>query len=363
MSAELGGPRPDQQLNTQSERDPRSFVTFVYRGDNLYMRFLVDGFKAKGIPTISREVSHEDLDAHFDAVKQEPKDKQASALKSFIEPLQGVVVTDITFDNVFANVLRTRTPFGHSTVNAYDALEWDEGGEQDVVAALGPVVEQITASGKKPVALRENLGDHVRFHAAPGEIKREREAERAENQKKYASILQRNFDVPAIDSSRTILNSLREMGVSPKDTVLLIDHHIDLTWKGERIDTQALGEKGIELALVCPCCLKLNAPIPPEMEGSQTVYQRGYKRLGFNFFPLDKPKPNDQIILERLIQMAKEKGLAVPLEEIEDKSQESITSTQPIPTRPASVPEAKPQAEKERISFLRRALGRFGGKK
>lgn len=430
MSAEIPtGPRPEQGLNTKSELDPKPVVTFVYRGENPYMRFLVNGFKTRGVPTIVREVSSEEFGEYAKVSKEEDDPKQAS-LKTLIGLLQGVVVSDMTFDNVFRHFLRTETPFGHPEISAYDVLDWGEGGEKGIVATLRPVIEQITSNGKKPVALQTHLGDHIRIKLDPDEREQLRPIEKeinprlddqvskesGESASIYAAILKKNFDVPVISSSTfakssqqtpenpdiarfielngrekavavfgkmlvpeahpnpvTIIDLLGKMGVPVEKTVLLLDHNTERYINHNEI--RALSEKGVEVALICPCCLVLNVDREFGFRESgmslkqSELRQKSFKKMGARVFPIERPEPDDKLI-ERLMDLVQKKRPEIPTEETQDESVELTqnkpgSDTKPVTEEPNPAPKTEPQAEaeKERMSFLRRTLGRFGSKK
>ena len=197
MTTELeGGPGPEGQLNTKSELDPQSVVTFIYRGENPYMRFLARGLQERGMSVSVREISDDQFDSFQKSLRQfrgqQPsldeekkhtyslpqgeerkaafeilQEKEEAATKEFSEyrkqqattligPIEGIAVTDYTMkNNTLAIVGREHQ------IRGYDALEWENITEPGVREKLAPIIEQIRAAGKIPVLLQRHIGDHI----------------------------------------------------------------------------------------------------------------------------------------------------------------------------------------------------------
>lgn len=313
---EIEGVGPEQQLNTQSELDPRSVVTFVYRGENPYMRFLARGLQARGVPVNVREVSMEAYDQYcrslgeniktFEDVHSRyqrlPEEERVKLAESIIPPLdsnQGLVVTDLTLR------LETETLFGRKVIRGYQLLEWGRStDEQEVVEKLTPLIDQIRAAGKQPVVLQAQLGDHISF------IKEL--ADPRGNSYTYVALIQKNFDIPVIPfeqlENRDDFNMehnnlpalLKKIGVDSSDAVLLIDHHLYYLKKHIVLER---GFGSVEVARICPCCLANTGDIATDK----------LLELGFKLFPAQVEPDNE--VIDKLMGRIEETEAEIEAEE------------------------------------------------
>lgn len=337
MTTELEGQGPEGQLDTKSEIEPNSVVTFVYRGENPFLISLVQHLKNSGIPVDAREISNEDY-----------KSNTPEGLRTLIGPISGVIVTDETLRKVVSG-----TPGCYAVSAEYAQQEADteayanrgENSVDKVASAAKPVIDQILKAGKIPVVYEDHLGDHFsdkwKYSLDPPRDPSNDEAKDVMGNRplkiKYQSDEYFNYSGFYAGILEKYCGAREFSDDLPlNDIVWLYDHHA--TYDKTR-ETR-------EIVLVCPCCLNTISGMD---------YQKRAAEKGYRLFPLDEPAEITGVA-EKLMQLIeavkKERSIQAPKAE-----------TNQVQSEPESNLKTEPQPETERISLLRRALNAFGGKK
>ncbi len=327
---EAEGKGPEGSLNTQSELDPKSVVTFVYRGENPYMRVLARGLQARGIPTDVHELSVDRYNVYVQEIvkgytdRNRPRDRdlidnlmaadqeyKAQLIGPLVNSSQGIIVTDITTSKDVEKFTSDRS------VNAYEAIARGQNFEQEFIGQLTPVIAQIKSEGKNPALLTHRIADHLPVIEEPNDEQRKQltQAEREilnENKNmgwhgpepeemQFAAMVKKNFDIPVIANfynreTQNILEILKERGLDPENTVLLVDHHI-YNFSREEVKQTGFGE--VPIVRICPCCLA-------KFGGDEEAIAGGrLQTLGFKLFPI-QVEPNNEAI-DNLMGMIEEK--------------------------------------------------------
>jgi hypothetical protein len=282
------GQVPEQPINKQSEKDPNSVVTFIYRGNNPFMRALVLGARNNGLVVNSREISDE-------AYKEKGSDA-----KELLGEVSGIVVTDGTLSKLVAEVM----PEEQTALNAYEALGGLDSAESIVRMAL-PVIEGIRKLGRIPVILNARLEDHTRyplyrrFETSPDLREKYPQLKGKMGyvcESEYSAILRTEYNLPVIGNDEVyyetvaresflprdvignVLTSLDRRGLDPKQVIILADHH--LRYLNSR-EIAKLGLNELEIALICPCCAGLRSIF------DEQSYQSEIEKVGVSFLPLE----------------------------------------------------------------------------
>lgn len=260
-------------------------VTFVYAGNNPFLRSCAEAMKGIGMEVEIKEVPRDIAHRH-----------SADEVKKFVGDLKGVVVTDITLEGDVKEII------GRAPLNAYQTLEWRDTEVEDVVKKVGSIRDEIQAKGKIPVVLQKWLRDHTHrllSEEAQRELEKELEKELEDDWCCYSFILKK-LNMPIIrrrdfdyDHGRNclegnILDTLKSLDISPEKAVLLVDHHVyDL--KGDIFDRS--GFKEVEIVPICPCCI-----------GQKKTYKGKLEASGFRIFPLEYKEERGEV-LEKLKEM------------------------------------------------------------
>ncbi len=280
-------------------------VNFVYCGSNPLLRRLAEALKPE------MEVNVKEI-----ALKDTPAgDREPSLdLRRSIEALEGPIVTDHGFEEIVEKIT------GIPPVNAYGAIQWQVRRILDITTKLQPVIDEIRANHREPVALQNFLGHHFRlrpiYHdeeiSFPEDerqvLDRIIEAMGVQNDEGYhisdeiiriadlySAVLKREFNVPVItrdafqyeqNSVReaslkgNVLEVIRKLGMQPEDIVLLVDHHI---YRIREDDLQNSGLTEVEVVPICRCCIGVLGMRP--QYGPLSDLDLAWH--GFKLFPLE----------------------------------------------------------------------------
>lgn len=340
-SVEQPTPKPTDVVKSPEPEHSTLVVTFVYRGANPFMRFLVDGITSSGFIVDKREISDTDKSRFWKVLyseKKEDKDEATDLIGGKIKP--GVIVTDNTLhlsprssaaDGLFYDSGE------NEGINAYDVLEsslqWRENGIQGIADTYQPIFDEIKAKGKNPVVLEYLLDNHLPYgfsHVRPisEELREDVSAfQREIGTKKsyfiwtknykgetkecidvgrlYADIFRVRLGIPIIDSrdATMIVADLKSQSISPESAVLLYDHHVT---------KYGISDLPVENFPICPCCIGR----ADQLHGKH--------------FPLDYRNNYDQV-LDQLKQEIRKKE-----ELLEEKKREK----EQVPT-PQTAPESE----------------------
>jgi hypothetical protein len=309
MEQEMTGQKPvERQLNRTSETDPKSPVTFIYRGDNPFMKTLMEGLRSKGVTVHVKEISDDDYARSFH--------KGNAAFGTLIGEVSGIVVTDQTLNLPVSNVMTE----GLKPINAYDLLGGLESIGQ-VQNMVRPTVEAAERIGRKLVVLDSPLSDHTQRQL-------ERILDYEQTQKYfynvsekygqpmciYSVIIHEAFGLPVIGTNESrynrrdpdyqmnfssIVSSLEERNLSPEEVLVFADHHLRKLTPDE-ISLRKLDQ--VDIILGCPCC------IGAYRSESTAAYEEEIRKLGLKIFPLEvKAGTNTEDRLSKLMEMIEQK--------------------------------------------------------
>jgi hypothetical protein len=280
MNSEIG-------KEVEKEIEPHPQVTFVFRGENPFMKAMVDGVRGSNISVNVSMITHEvfnnlqnalqsplpfekpNVNVNTWAMSSEDSlriveyntrviDYKNRIRRQFLGDLQGVVITDET---LYPNV---RDLLMHQPIRAYTAIEsqWlASSGVTEITThtlsdMVRPIANEIMEAGKKPKLCPNYLDDHL-----PG-IKLSPDEERTN----YPPF----FDVEDTLFGRTLKRDLGLEAINYKTddlkkVVILTDHHI--------YDKKGIGQ---EIALICLCCVGLNVY-------ADKLIEQGYKLYPLKF--------------------------------------------------------------------------------
>ncbi len=236
----------EQSLNTQSEKDPNSVVSFVYVGENPYMRFLAQGLEQRGVPVNVHEVKPEAYRNFLktaeekwipvsneimklkedDPIRREKRQQyfnfKRDLLAQTVGDVQGIAVTDLSFgENSHAPVSAILHLPAINGIRSFEGSDNQfEIPETEMIDKIGSFIRQIDAAGKKPVILQCHMGDHfyrelsqaeretitpIEEEILPSEIiatasrpQGHEKVDAIEGASIYTALIKKHFDLPVI---------------------------------------------------------------------------------------------------------------------------------------------------------------------
>lgn len=289
---ELEGQGPEGQLNTQSEKDPKSVVTFVYREGNPFMDRLASNSAQRGLNVQVKALSYKEVKSFAGLSPYGGKEENAPkrmALQKLLGELAGVIVTDGTVHQP------VETLFENNTLSAYDALyaRYDRmEGIENLWQMVEPVIEELRETGIEPVVFDSGMADHLQFKFGDSEedkrwqVKAKEHGGFSTRESFYTWFLKEKFG----------LQQAHSLEVKPGERkVFLVDHHLYNGYMGKKREPT-----GPEIVPICPCCIGLK----------EKGYLEYLQNAGFRLYPLKYERVFTQTE-NRLAEMIAEKRASI----------------------------------------------------
>lgn len=308
----------EAEKTIEAENKPR--VTFVFRGDNSYLRFLADSLAKEGYDIDVRSIEPSDFFLD-ECLSRKPNEKAEALIKNIAG---GKIVTDYTLEPAIREIT------GERAINAYWCLEEEDWkSKENITETLRPIIKEIREGNRIPVVLQDHLGDHIGsmpFFKKKEQIKKLEQdvpmimhagtKERNLNEwdykdrikgNAYSAVLNQELNIPVITlddfhgddvGDSNIIKSLEKLGIQSKDAVLLVDHHIDTInriW--ERKIFIQFGFDEVEIVPICPCCV-----------GQKQIMVDRLITGGFRIYPLEYQHEINEKVINNLKQKLEPKN-------------------------------------------------------
>jgi hypothetical protein len=325
------------EVPEKKEKEPKSKVVVVYRGENPYMMRLSERLKEVGYEIDERRIPMEA------GIEKEEVYKNEDLVKKIIGKIPENAL--IIHYKPTTSAMLELCPNYFRRIDAYEhGLIYEFKSSADIVNYYKPVVEEIRERGKIPVLVQAKLFDHFIFvrelrgsalkleeseksriiekasemglypqYLKEVEEKEEKDfrdksiIEHGEGAVLLSTVINQELNVPVITMDElnwdlnweceyerielkgNVIEILKERGFNKYQVVLLVDHHVYML-KGESLEKSGFPE--VPIVPVCICCM------------GQPTYN--LKERGFNCFDLKYEKNIDETF-ERIIQMVEKR--------------------------------------------------------